>query len=157
MPCPISILQELGFIFLVLLNCASLKQKFDLSNSTLLAVYFNIFFLVVLIVKNALESKYCATLSWGAWGLQKISSAAEYLELLELPKVGLFQILQLMSSCRSGRCRVKGLPLSPIIFLVLLKAPETSAEPRAASCAVPSASITLPAQLCCTWTWKTAD
>lgn len=62
MSCPISFLQELRFIFLLLLKCASLKQKFDFSNSTLLAVYFSIFFLVVLIVKNALESRHCATL-----------------------------------------------------------------------------------------------
>lgn len=106
MPCPISFLQELSFIFLLLLKCASLKQEFDLSTSyqTLIAVYFNIFFLVVLIAKNALGSRHCATLSKGAWGLQKMSSPAEYLGLPELPKVTLFQILLLMSSCRSGGC-----------------------------------------------------
>lgn len=62
-PCLISILQELRFIFLLLLKCASLEQKFDLCDSTLLAVDFSIFFVVVLIVRNTLESRHCATLS----------------------------------------------------------------------------------------------
>lgn len=33
MPCPVSFLQELRFIFLLLLKCTSLKQKFHLVSS----------------------------------------------------------------------------------------------------------------------------
>lgn len=62
MSCPlVSCRNSHKFIFLLLLKCASLKQKFDISDSVLLASYFSIFFAVVLMVKNAPESSSSPT------------------------------------------------------------------------------------------------